>query len=83
MEMGLSATEKSKRSDHIPTEAELKELKKYSWRTYPKWDYRPSGQVEIVLTRWPLTERRWKDLKSSPLEKQLTDIVSEVITQSG
>lgn len=80
VEMKLSATEKSKRSDHIPTEAELKELKKYSWRTYPKWDYRPSGQIEIVLTRWPLNERRWKDLKSSTLEQQLTGLVIEIIT---
>lgn len=79
VEMRLSATEKSKRSDHIPTEAERKAHKEYSWRTYPKWDYAPSGQIEFVLSRSPMSERRWRDLKSRTIEEQLTEIACVII----
>ncbi|MGB7069070.1 MAG: hypothetical protein WBD22_06210 [Pyrinomonadaceae bacterium] len=79
VEMKLSAFEKSNRSDHVPTAKELKNEKEYRWSYRQKWDYSPSGEIEIVLTRWPLNERHWKDLKSVSLEERVTDIVCEII----
>lgn len=79
IEMNLSAFERSSRSDHVPTPKELQKEKEYGWSHHPKWDYTPSGEIEIVLTRWPLNERHWKDLKSASLEERLTDIVCEII----
>jgi len=79
VEMKLSAFEKSTRSDHIPTAKELQKEKEYGWSSYPKWDYAPSGEIELVLSRWPLNHRHWKDLKSCSLEERVTDIVCEII----
>lgn len=40
---------------------------------------RPFWRIEIVLSRWPLNQRHWKDLKSCSLEECVTDIVCEII----
>ena len=39
----------------------------------------PIGRNRDRRTRWPLNERRWKDLKSCSLEERATDIVCEII----
>jgi len=78
IEMHLSAFEKADRFEHVPTEKE----KNDRWGYSHKYDYAPSGKIEIVLTRWPLHERRWKDLKSATLEERVTDIVCEIIESS-
>lgn len=79
VEMKLSAFEKSKRSDHVPTAKELQKERENGWSHYPKWDHTPSGEIEIVLSRWPFNDRHWKDLKSFELEERVTDIVCEII----
>lgn len=79
VEMKLSAFEKSTRSDHVPTAKELQKEKEFGWSSYPKWDHAPSGEIELVLSRWPLNQRHWKDLKSCSLEERVTDIVCEII----
>lgn len=79
VEMKLSAFEKSNRSDHVPTAKELQKAKDNWWSSHPKWDYEPSGEIEIVLSRWPLNQRHLKDLKSCSLEERVTDIVCEIV----
>lgn len=41
--------ERSNRSDHVPTAAELARSKQYSYRSYPKWSYAPSGKLGLRI----------------------------------
>ena len=53
-----------------------------AWWDYDRYEYKPSGEIEFQLERWPLNFRRWTDLKSATLENRLSDIVSEIIASS-
>lgn len=45
----VSVTEPTKRVEHQPTPAELRQAEKYSWTTYPKYDYVPAGLLKVEV----------------------------------
>jgi superfamily II DNA helicase RecQ len=45
----LSIVERTKQVPHKPTAEELQQAKKYSWMSYPKYDYIKSGELSIKL----------------------------------
>lgn len=71
--------EKSDRSDHVPTPAELAELKRSPWRTLPKWDYAPSGKLSLridVGVYWTDgIRKRWSDGRGRVVEDSLNEII--------
>ena len=71
--------EKADRSDHVPTLAELAELKRSPWRTLPKWDYTPSGKLSLridVSVYWTDgIRKRWSDSRGRVVEDSLNEII--------
>jgi len=66
--------EKTARSDHTPTAEERREAKDFSWRTPPKWDFKPSGLLRLqiadasymgIRTLWSDGEKRQQRLEGS------------------
>jgi IS5 family transposase len=55
--------EKTARSDHIPTAEEKREAREHSWRTPPKWDFKPSGllRLQIIDANYERTRTVWTD----------------------
>ncbi|MCT2265966.1 hypothetical protein M3F32_15515 [Dietzia cinnamea] len=45
----VSVTEPTKRVEHQPTPAERRQAEKYSWTTYPKYDYVPAGFLKVEV----------------------------------
>jgi len=67
------------RAEHIPTEKELAEAKKYSWVKIPRFDYTPSERLRMVLSGGqPHRASEWADSAERPLEEQLPEIVQEI-----
>lgn len=66
-----------KRSDHIPTEDERKELKQYRWTRLKKWDYMPQGLLILQINEFnaDYTRKKWKETKLKPLETMLDDFI--------
>lgn len=71
VEFGLD--EVVQRSDHQPTKAELKRQADWSWRTYPAYDYRPTGRLRLTIKEfWPEgSQKRWVDGRYGLVEDQL------------
>jgi hypothetical protein len=66
------------RAEHIATEKELAEAKKYSWVKIPRFDYTPSERLRMVLSGGqPHRASEWADSTARPLEEQLPEIVQE------
>ena len=68
--LSVSVTEPTKRVEHQPTPAELRQAEKYSWTTYPKCDYVPAGLLKIEVGGGPAVRQgTWTDSDGS-----LTDV---------
>lgn len=69
----ISLYERSSRSENPPPKKDA------PWWTYEKYSFAPSGELELVLSRWPINERHWKDTSVRKLEARVTDILAEMI----
>lgn len=61
------------------TERDSQSLQKQDIWNYDRFVFEPSGEFEITLRRWPLSERRWRDTDLRKLEDRMTDIVLEIV----
>ena len=73
VEMSLEFRERAQREENAPPDKGTP-----SW-TYQKFSFHPSGELEIVLSRWPIGERRWRDRPKTQLEEQIPDILAEIV----
>jgi hypothetical protein len=74
VEMHLGLNERSARKEKPPPKADTP-----WWKLHEKYSYSPSGQLEIVLSRGPMGERRFKDTNLKKLEARLDAILAEII----
>jgi hypothetical protein len=75
----LLVLQEQDRAEHVPTEKELAEAKKYSWVRIPRFDYTPSERLRVVLSGGQLHRAsEWADSTERPLEEQLAEIVQEI-----
>ncbi|MFJ6886429.1 hypothetical protein ACIQRC_16590 [Streptomyces californicus] len=67
------------RSEHIPTDKELADAKKFSWFRIPRYDYTPSDRLRVDLRGGQLHQgSEWADSSERSLEDQLSEIVHEI-----
>lgn len=75
----FSLEEKVQRTDHIPTDAEKKEMVRHTWFSPPKWHYRPSGKLILRYDPWGWghdgLRKSWAEGPSKPLESMVGDFV--------
>ena len=74
--------EKVLQIDHVITEKEKENLKKYPSSSFtPKWDYQPTGLLKLEIDSWGShgVQRRWTDRKSSTVENKLKDFIISLI----
>ncbi|OKI10286.1 hypothetical protein A6A06_03440 [Streptomyces sp. CB02923] len=77
--VGFLVLQEQDRSEHVPTDKELADAKKYSWMRIPRFDYTPSSRLRFILRGGsPHRASEWADLPDRPLEEQLAEIVQEV-----
>ncbi|MFD7289223.1 hypothetical protein [Streptomyces sp. NPDC059863] len=77
--VGFLLLQEQDRSEHIPTDKELADAKKYSWMRIARFDYSPSSRLRFMLRGGsPHRASEWTDLPDRPLEDQLAEIVHEV-----
>ncbi|WP_131886610.1 hypothetical protein [Dietzia cinnamea] len=70
-------TEPTKRVEHQPTRAELRQAEKYSWTTYPKYDYVPAGLSKFEVGGGPAVRQgTWTDNDCSLTD--LAQILQEI-----
>lgn len=72
-ETTIALNERAARSENPPRK------KDDSWWLYEKYSFEPSGELEIVLGRWPIGESRWKDTRVRTLESRIKDILAGII----
>lgn len=77
-EIIMSIQEPNKQVPYKPTPEEVREHKKYSWMTYPKYDYVKSGELIIKLTG-ATGQSTVSDKVGKPLEKQLNEVVIRML----
>jgi|WetSurMetagenome_2_1015567.scaffolds.fasta_scaffold65369_1 hypothetical protein len=75
--VGFSLVERIRRKNHIPTQKEIEEQKRYTWSTPRKWDYEPTGELELRFGPYLTTAFRktWSDGAKKSLEEMLDDFV--------
>jgi hypothetical protein len=69
--------EKTKRQDHVPTEAEKAKQAKYHFQSYPAHDYIPTGMFELAVSNsgyWS-PDQTWRDGKDHRVEDDLNEFV--------
>lgn len=67
------------RSEHVPTDEELEEAKRYSWVMIPRYDYTPSNRLRFDLRGGHARHgSEWADNSERLLEEQLSEIVHEI-----
>ena len=73
--------EKSHRQDHVPTEKEKEELKRWSHTFIEKYDYISSGKLTLQIDSWSASgvRKRWSDGKIQRIENFLTDFAINVV----
>ncbi|MFG2674752.1 hypothetical protein [Streptomyces sp. NPDC048445] len=77
--VGFLVLQEQDRSEHVPTDKELAEAKKYSWMRIARFDYTPSDRLRFILRGGsPHRASEWADLPDRPLEDQLAEIAQEV-----
>ncbi|MGG2459221.1 hypothetical protein ACO0M4_05225 [Streptomyces sp. RGM 3693] len=77
--VGFLVLQEQDRSEHVPTDKELAEAKKYSWMRIARFDYTPSNRLRFILRGGsPHRASEWADLPDRPLEDQLAEIAQEV-----
>jgi hypothetical protein len=77
--MRVSLRETSRRTDHVLTAYEEKRKREgFDW--HPRYDYGPSGQLELSIDNWAHgTRRRWRDRERRPLESCLNEVVVALV----
>ncbi|MGW3151996.1 hypothetical protein ACWDG1_46940 [Streptomyces sp. NPDC001177] len=77
--VGFLVLQEQDRTEHVATEKELTEAKKYSWVRIPRFDYTPSERLCFVLCGdQPHRASEWADTLGRSLEEQLAAIAQEV-----
>lgn len=77
--VGFLVLQEQDRSEHVPTDKELAEAKKYSWMRIARFDYIPSNRLRFILRGGsPHRASEWADLPNRALEDQLAEIAQEV-----
>lgn len=77
--VGFLVLQEQDRSEHVPTDKELADAKKYSWMRIARFDYTPSCRLRFMLRGGsPHRASEWADLPGQPLEDQLAEIAQEV-----
>lgn len=76
--ISLSIQEPTKQVPHKPTPEEIREHKKYSWMTYPKYDYVKSSELIIKLAG-STGQSTISDKIGKPLEKQLNEVIIRML----
>jgi len=73
--------EKSRRTDHIPTEKEKEDLKRWHYASFDKYDYNPSGKLTLKIDAWSASgiRKRWSDGKIQRVENLLTELVVNIV----
>jgi hypothetical protein len=73
--------EKSLRKDHVPTEREKEDLKRWHHAYFDKYDYIPSGKLTLQIDSWSASgiRKRWSDGKIQRVENFLTDFAVNVV----
>lgn len=62
----VAVTEPTKRIEHQPTAAEVRQAEKHSWSRYPKYDYAPSGLLKVeVGGGFAVRQTSWTDRDGS------------------
>lgn len=75
--MLFSIREIVKGKPHTPTEQELARQKRGLWVSMPRWDYEPTGRLELKVesTFWSCSQHKRSDSKTRRLEDYLGDFV--------
>ena len=74
--VGFLVLQEQDRSEHVPTDKELDDAKKYSWMRIARFDYTPSSRLRFMLRGGsPRRASEWTDLPDRPLEEQLADLL--------
>ncbi|MGW0937550.1 hypothetical protein [Streptomyces sp. NPDC002666] len=77
--VGFLVLQEQDRSEHVPTDKELADVKKHSWMRIARFDYTPSNRLRFILRGGsPHRASEWADLPDRPLEDQLAEIAQEV-----
>ena len=73
--------EKSRRRDHVLTEKEKEELKRWPHALIEKYDYISSGKLTLQIDSWSASgiRERWSDGKIQRVENSLSDFVINVV----
>ena len=73
--------ERTLRSERALTKKDEEDVRKYGRTWGPKWDFRPSGSLELRLneTAGHGLRRAWKDAEGKPLEDQLDAVLVGII----
>jgi hypothetical protein len=81
-QIAIRLEERSRQIRHIPTAAELKEEKKYSFRNYPAYDYIASGELSLSIFVFNSYKKIFKDDKKGKVEKKLNLFVVALIKRA-
>ncbi|MFE4646137.1 hypothetical protein [Streptomyces sp. NPDC056730] len=77
--IGFLVLQEQDRSEHVPTDKELADAKKYSWMRIARFDYTPSNRLRFMLRGGsPHRASEWADFPDRPMEDQLAEIAQEV-----
>jgi hypothetical protein len=73
--------EKSLRKDHVPTEKEKEDLKRWHYASFEKYDYKPSGKLTLQIDSWSAAgiRKRWSDGKIQRVENFLSNFAVNVV----
>ncbi|MGH0275904.1 hypothetical protein NKZ35_25300 [Sinorhizobium meliloti] len=76
----ISLIENTKKVPHVPTPAEIRESKLYSWRKIPEFDDVPSGELKFTITNASYLGVRsnWSDGKRQTLESVLPSFIEGI-----
>lgn len=80
----ISLSENTKNVPHVPTPAEIRDSKLYSWRKIPEVEHVPSGELKFTITNASYLGVRsnWSDGKRQTLESVLPSF-TEGISLAG
>lgn len=76
----ISLTESTKNVPHVPTPAEVRDSKLYSWSKIPEFDHVPSGELKFTITNASYLGVRsnWSDGKRQTLESVLPSFIEGI-----
>ncbi|CAI2932454.1 hypothetical protein [Aminobacter niigataensis] len=75
--LSLSVEERVKQIPHTPTPEEVAEKRRWSFITYPKYDFVPTGELTIKASSvFPaMVKTSWSDSPEAPLETRIHQVV--------